>query len=207
MTVPESGPRPASYATRDEAVAYVGRLADGGPLPGAPVYLIASPSARADGSWPGRMRSLALLLPGVPLAAWDDLPGPVRELPGPAERAAAIAAMHRGAVVVPNRAAPKRRLIGSAAQGEARMFAALGRPVVVLTGRRLAAWPDVRRRLASPRPPGTPIELDVPGVPPSPLPTLAASLGAWGLGAEAIARASVGLPERRPAPRPGDGPG
>lgn len=205
---PPADPRPDSYATRADAIEYVravidtaDRLRAAMPPPGPDAlaaYVIVGPADRESEDWPLTVRRLAALLPGVRLAAWDTAPL-AHGITGPAERAAALAALHRGAVVVPHRigASARRRVMGNAAQGEARAFASLGRPVLVYTGRRLVAWPDVRRYPAPyPRPSRYPIELDVPAEAAAPLPTLAASMRALGLGAADIARASAGLPER-----------
>lgn len=209
MTEPEPDTRPPTYAARDDAMAYVARIcaaASAAPA-AAPVYLIANPADREHKSWPDTIRTLNRLLPGLVLATWADVPAAARELADPDARTAALTGMHRAAVVVPHRIPGKRRLIGRPAQREAEAFAALGRPVLVLTGRRLVAWPDVAARPATPSfPPRWPVELDIPGPPPSPLPTLAASLRALGLDAEGVARASVGQRDR-PAPTPTPAPG
>jgi hypothetical protein len=218
MTGPEPDTRPLTYAARDDAMAYVARIcAAASTAPAAAVYLIANPADREHRSWPDTIRTLNRLLPGVPLATWADVPGARDLARDPAARTAALAGLYRAAVVIPHRIPPKRRLIGRPAQREAEAFAALGRPVLVLTGRRLVAWPDAGARRATPSyPPRWPVELDIPGPPPSPLPTLAASLRALGLDAGSIARASVGQRDR-PAPpaarvrgpvfRPPGGPG
>lgn len=212
---PAADPRPPSYASRADAMEYVRAVTErtavlsaGLPPPGLTalaVYVIAAPADRESDDWPLTAARLSALLPGVRLTSWDSAPL-AHGITGPAERAAALAALHRGAVVIPHRigASAHRRVIGKAAQGEARAFVALGRPVLVYTGRRLVAWPDVRRRPAPfPRPSYFPVEVDVPAEPPAPLPTLAASMRALGLGAAEIARASAGLPERGQSRRAG----
>lgn len=200
--------RPVSYATRDDAAAYVVRLADPVPPvdPAAPVYLIAAPFDRESDWWRYLVGVVARLLPGPALVAWEGVPS-AHGITDPAARSAALVALHRGAVVVPHRLSSdrrrgdRRRLIGRAAQREAESFAAAGRPVLVTTGRRLVAWPDVNRVKATAPYPGVwPIEIGLPAPPPAPLPTMAASFRALGLSADLAERASVGIAERHAQP-------
>jgi hypothetical protein len=123
-------------------------------------------------------------------------------------RGAYLAATHRGLIVVSLKDITRRALTrGVLAEVEA--FTVAGRPVVVFTGARVAAWPDCRTRPAPrPRYKTAPRVLDVPGRSARLLPTLDASLRALGVdGPEAIARAA-GLARRgRPGAPASDGPG
>jgi hypothetical protein len=75
-----------------------------------------------------------------------------------------------------------RHLLGYPAAAEARALVSAGVPVLVLTPTGLAAWPDVRARAAAdPHPPYLTLELDLPDLPPRPLPTVVASMRALGL--------------------------
>ena len=132
--------RPVSYATRDQARAYVTSLTRTGST--APVYLIASPAARDSYRWPRWTAELAALLPGLELITWRDLPGSFTGVPigqCPARLAGAL----RGAIVLPDKQ-QGRRWIGRTARSEARAFAAAGKPVLVYAEGRLTAWPDCR---------------------------------------------------------------
>jgi len=195
--------RPVTYGTADAARAYVAAVlgAAGELTQLGPAYLSAAPQVRALPRWPELRAALAAMLPGVPLADWSEVTMP--ELTGRDERAAWLAAHHRAVVVVSLREGT-RRPVGPGVLAEAQAFAAASRPVLVFTGRRLAAWPDCRTRPAPTRR-GWPVAvwLDVPDMPPRPLPTLAASLRALGVAdPAAIARASGRAPGGGPAPSP-----
>jgi len=169
--------RPVSYATRDQARAYVASLAPG--PADAPAYLIASPAARDSYRWPRWIAELAALLPGPELIAWPDLPDSFASIPA-GQRRGRLAADMRGAVVLPDKQLG-RRWIGLAAEAEASAFLETGRPVLVFAEGRLTAWPDCRlagRQVQAPK--FTPLEVLIPAASPRPLPTLDASLRALG---------------------------
>jgi hypothetical protein len=193
--------RPPTYGTAGTARGYVAAILAAAPAaPRGPVYVSVAPEATALARWPSLAEILAGMLPGVALAWWADVPAERAEaLTGRAERAAYLAATHRAVVVVALRRETRRGL-GPGVLAEAEAFAAQGRPVLVFTGRRLAAWPDCQTRAIPGRRNRLVAWLDVPPAPPAPLPTLAASLRALGVTApEVIARASQGVSLDRPA--------
>lgn len=192
---------PVSYATADDARAYVERILrrprppTGRP---APAYLIA-PSARINSSaWPKLRGAVEKLLPGCPLLEFGDVFGDSHP---PAEaRVPMIARRAGGAVVIPRAAHVGERvryLIGYAARLEAAGLVAAGRPVLVLAPGGMLAWPDVRVRPGEPPTPEfAPLELDMPAQPVGApvLPTVAASYRALGLPSPS--------PRRPPSARP-----
>jgi hypothetical protein len=191
-TTPEAAP-PASYATRDQAAAYVSRvLARRPPTSPAPVYLIAAPALMYAAPWSRLLGVLAKLLPGCELLAYRDVFTPAEQAAGIAleARLERITRAAGGAVVVPSTTRPDehgRRLyrLGYAARLEAEGVLAAGRPVLVLAPGGLVAWPDVRVHAATGRHSiFAPLELDMPEAPPRGvvLPTVAASYRALGLG-------------------------
>jgi hypothetical protein len=169
--------RPVSYATRDQARAYVTSLT---PDPAAaPAYLIASPAARDSYRWPRWTAELAELLPGLELITWPDLPESFTGVPA-GQRRARLASTLRAAIVLPDKHRG-RRWIGHAAAAEARAFLEAGRPVLAYAEGRLTAWPDcrlARRRPGAPK--FTPLEVLIPAAAPRQLPTLDASLRVLG---------------------------
>jgi len=198
---------PLSYASEAEARAYVARLVGRPPRPGrVRVYLIAPPvmTGRRRGVLPKLLPALAALLPGAELLGYGDVFGNERPHPTPPERVARLAAEVSGAVVLPRAwhdgPPPPRYQLGDAARAEAEGLAALGVPVLVLTGSGLCAWPDIRVVPApEPHPRRSPwlAELPAPGV--VVLPTVAASYRALGLPAPAGRRERKGGRAPRPA--------
>lgn len=196
---PGDGPRPVTYGTADAARAYVAAVLGWAALPDGPVYVSAAPEVAGLRRWAALAGRLAGLLPGVPLAGWADARPPAGL--DRAQRAAYLAATHPAVVVVALRRGPGRPL-GYGVLAEAEAFAAQGRPVLVFTGRRLAAWPDCRTRPVPPAK-GRPLAawLDVPAAPPRTLPTFIASLRALGItDLEIISRAARGAPDGPPRP-------
>lgn len=189
---------PPSYATADEARAYVARLAarPRPPRP-APVYLIAPSSMLKSAPWPRLRYAVGELLPGCPLLEFGDVFG--GEFPGAEDRIPAIAERAAGAVVIPRTVpgdAGLRYLIGYAARLEASALAGMGRAVLVFAPGGMLAWPDVRVRKGKPPVPAfSPFEVDLPPIPPGGvlLPTVAASYRALGLADPA--------PRRPPRPK------
>jgi len=173
-----TGPaRPISYATADQARAYVGGLVRG--PADAPVYLIASPAVRKGDRWARWTAELEKLLPGLRLTSWRELPESLTGVPAD-ERPGRLARTLRGAIVVPDKHRD-RRWIGCVAAAEARAFADVGRPVLVYADGRLTAWPDCRVvEGQADAPKFTPIEILVPAEAPRMLPTLDASLRVLG---------------------------
>lgn len=194
---------PVSYATADEARAYVMRVLSRPPAKApASVYVIASPTLYGSPAWPAIAEALDTLLPGAGLLTFNDVfpPGAV---PAEVVREARAAALHppvqqrvpriaervRGAVVIPRKSVPPgasspRYLLGYAASLEAAGLFALGLPVLVFAPGGMLAWPDVRAHPAvEPHPSYATVELDVPPAPPQGvlLPTVAASYRALGL--------------------------
>ena len=119
--------RPVSYATRNQARAYVASLTAG---PAATrVYLIASPAARDSHRWPRWTAELAELLPGLEVITWRDLPDSFTGVPA-GQRPARLARALRAAIVLPDKH-QGRRWIGRTAAAEARAFLEAGKPVLV----------------------------------------------------------------------------
>jgi hypothetical protein len=188
--------RPVTYGTEQAARAYVTRILAAAPsAPRGAVYITVSPAVRTSDMWPELAAALAALLPGIRFRHWGNLAAAGIE-PGPG-LGARLAAAHRAVIVaVPRMGTEGRRPVGPGALAEASAFRSAGRPVLAFTGRRLVAWPDVRVRPvpAARRPSGIAGWADVPGTPPSPLPTLHASLRVLGITAAAdVDRASAGL--------------
>jgi hypothetical protein len=174
---------PASYASRDEARAYVARvLARSAPATPGEVYVIIRPGKAARRALANLGPTLAAMLPGAALVTHADVFGRGAAV-DVADRIAVIAGRVRGAVVIARRSASGVWLIGGSARAEAEGLAARGVPVLVLAPRGLVAWPDVRARPApEPHPLHSPIVLDMPA--PArwrQLPTVAASLRAIGI--------------------------
>jgi hypothetical protein len=173
MTGDTLAARPVSYATRDQARAYVTSLTRTQST--APAYLIASPAARDSHCWPRWTAELAALLPGLELITWQDLPDSFTGITA-GQRPARLASALRAAIVLPDKD-QGRRWIGRTAAAEARAFLEAGKPVLVYAEGRLTAWPDcclARRRAGAPN--FTPLEVLIPAASPRPLPTLDASL-------------------------------
>lgn len=194
MTVTQ---RPVTYATEQEARAYVARIMAAGPVR-APAYLAAAPSARMSAGWPELAARAAALLPGAELHDWTGA-APLLACVASPRLAVALAETHSALVVFADRAgADGRRTVGPGILAESEAFTAAGRPVLVFTGRRMAAWPDVlvtpvTRGERRPRPHAV-AWVDVPAPPGRPLPTLAASLRVLGItGAADAGRASAGI--------------
>jgi len=183
----EQMPAPASYATADQARAYVAGVLSR-PAPAVPprVYLIVRPKLFADKErWAKIGPALRAKLPGAELVTYRDLFG--RQQRPAAERVEGIEAECAGAVVVPFVSRwpdlPVRYLIGYAGRLEADELCAAGVPVLVFTPRGMAAWPDVLVQPAGEPlpPPHLSQELFLPELPDRPLPTVAASYRAMGL--------------------------
>jgi hypothetical protein len=179
--------RPTSYATPAAARAYTARvLARPAPTGPARVYLIYSPKLRTSpGTWAALLPAITASLRGAELLEYPDLFGK-SGAPPVEERVPRIIAETHGALVIPftwrRPASPVRHLLGYPAAAEARALVSAGVPVLVLTPTGLAAWPDVRARAAAdPHPPYLTLELDLPDLPPRPLPTVVASMRALGL--------------------------
>jgi hypothetical protein len=200
---------PASYATREQAGAYVRRVLSRPPATSpAPVYLIASPGLLRSEAWPKITAALGYQLPGAQLLSYRDVFTAAEAAEGVpvADRIERIATVARGAVVLPRSSATNspdgrtRYLLGYSARLEAEGLLAAALPVLVFTPGGLVAWPDVRvRPAAAPVSVYNPLELDIPAPSPSGalLPTVAASYRALGLPRP---RPRPGRP-RRPAPR------
>ena len=176
---------PATYATAEQARAYIAALAARPPLqaPGR-VYLIHAPSLNKSAAWPKLLPAVTAKLPGAELLGFADVFGKPGTLVSLEDRIPRILAAADGALVIPRqvKADPPRWLLGYAAAQEARALVAAGRPVLVLTRNGLAAWPDVRARPADePHSRWLQMELDLPWQPDRPLPTLAASCRALGI--------------------------
>jgi hypothetical protein len=174
---------PASYATRDEARAYMARvLARPAPATPGEVYLIARPGRPAARSIAKLLPTLAAMLPGAELVGHADVFGRGAAVEVP-ERVERLAARVRGAVVIPRwLPAQEAWVIGPSARAEAVGLVAAGVPVLVLTPRGLVAWPDVRAREVPEYPQHARWALDLPA--PArwrELPTVAASLRAIGV--------------------------
>jgi hypothetical protein len=173
--------RPPSYATADAARAYVAAILAAAPsAPAGPLYVATHPGRRDT----RRMMTarLAAALPGAEVAGWLDLPADVRAgLGTPDVRSSYLAATCRGLVVV---AAKVRgsRVVGPGMLAEVAAFAAQARPVLVFTGRRVVAWVDCRVRPVPEPSRAVAAWLDVPAEAPGPLPTVAASCRALGVG-------------------------
>jgi len=121
VTTPGQAP-PASYATRDQAAAYVSRvLARRPPTSPAAVYLIAAPSLMYSPAWERIVPVLRRVLPGCELLAYRDVftPAEATEGIGPDERIKRIVRAAGGAVVIPSSSRPddqgrRRYLLGYA---------------------------------------------------------------------------------------------
>jgi len=194
---------PLSYATADEARAYMARVL-ARPVPAAPprVYLIMPPALRGS-SWAALRPAIAATMRGAELLEHGDVFGPE---PIPVEdRVPRIAEAASAALVIPYQfrvpGAELRYLMGYSARREARALVARGLPVLVFTPSGLAAWPDVRTRSARPpHPPWLTLEVDMPGAAPRPLPTVIASMRAIGLPAPKVRRAPRPRPAEAAAP-------
>ena len=198
MTADSGEGAPASYATRDEARAYVARVL-ARPAPSVPgeVYLIFRPGRLARTRLDQLRPTLAAMLPGAKLVGHADVFGRGQAVEV-GERVERLAARVRGAVVIARWLAVQEAwVIGGSARAEAVGLVAAGLPVLVLTPDGLVGWPDVRTRPApEPHPPQYQWALDMPA--PArwrELPTVAASLRAIGI-----------QPRRRPGgPRRAEG--
>ena len=188
---------PVSYATADEARAYVMRVLSRPPAKApASVYVIASPTLYGSPAWPAIAEALDTLLPGAGLLTFNDVFPPGRRArrgrQGGAGRRASPA---RAAAGAPDRRArPRRRgdppQVGAPRcqqppvptrvrrQPRGRGTLALGLPVLGFAPGGMLAWPDVRAHPAAESPPSyATVELDVPPAPPQGvlLPTVGAS--------------------------------
>lgn len=177
---------PPSYATAEQARAYVARVLSR-PRPKPPrVYLIAPAGSQKSRAWPKVMRVVRALLRGAEAIDYHQM-FPHSDS-GLEDRVARIAAELSGALVITRRwtdnatGAPPRYLTGYAARQEADALAELGVPVLVLAPGGTVAWPDVRAHRAEGTPRWLPIEIDLPAPPPGAiLPTVAASYRALGI--------------------------
>lgn len=193
-------PRKFSYGNETRARAYVESLIARGPQTG-PVYLVVSPKLRMNERiWPNLLRNLRELLPGVTFRLWPQIMKNAEESGG--SRVDYIRDNHAGCVLIGFRHHHMLK-IGPVALAEATAFAASGKPALVFTGSRLAAWPDcevLKIPEESRRDRFVAAYVLLPLRPASiPLPTFAASLHMWAIrDPEVIARAA-GLGSERPA--------
>lgn len=132
-------PRRITYASEGRARHYVESLTTRGPQSG-PVYLIVAPKLRADKKvWGMLLPKLRELLPGISFRLWPQIAKAANDYDGsPVDY---IRENHAGAVLIGFRHHYMLR-VGPVALAEATGFAATGKPMLVFTGSRLAAWPD-----------------------------------------------------------------
>lgn len=181
---------PPSYATADEARAYVARVlsrrapkaADGKPR----LYLISPAGTPKSKPYPKLLKVAAAKFPGAQLADYHDV-WPKRIDGGVADRVSRIAAEFSGALVLCRQftmhtSGEVVHLLGYAAKQEADSLAALGVPVLVLAPSGVVTWADVRPWANPEPPPWLPITVDMPAPPEGAvLPTVAASYRALGI--------------------------
>jgi hypothetical protein len=180
---------PPSYATADEARAYVARVLSRR-VPKSPegnprLYLIAPAGSPKSPPWPNLLKVARAKFPRAELADYHEV-WPARNDGGVDARVERIAAEFSGALVLCRQFTVSSgeilHLLGYAARQEADKLAALGVPVLVLAPSGIVTWADCRAWANPDPPPWLPITVDMPEVPEGrTLPTVAASYRALGI--------------------------